>query len=679
MDFTAIGTGLGVVLADNGAIASIRRHGRELGAPAAEAFTMELLDRNGEALRLRSREFRREGGVFTAHPAMPSLKVAIAVRADRDFVRFRPQVTGVPGDWVVSWIDAPQVCYPLRQGIDLVLPLHDGVIISDPTLRKAPYHPIGFAKRGQPYGTFYPGRAQLQCMAFCRGGDGVYFAAQDPHCATKAVEYEVCGEAVRLSLQTFTGCDFGQDYRPDWDYVLAGIDGDWQSAAELYRDWVEAQNWLPPMADYPEWMRQSPVVAIYPVRGHGRDVGEMEPNCYFLYVNAMPHIRRFQKEFGAPILALLMHWEGTAPWAPPFVWPPFGGEAALAKFRDALHDSGNLLGLYCSGTAWTCSSSILPGYAPGCTPEQERMMLRGPKGELEASVCNGLQSQRLGYELCLAEAPARKIVLDEILKMADFGVDYAQFFDQNHGGCVHNCFARDHHHPPVPGGWQAAMQHGVMAEAAREIGARGRSMLLGCESAAADVYAQFLSLNDARASFVRYYGRPIPMQQYVLHGRSANFAGNQGGTRWICDFSRSPYNLNRRLAYAFSAGDLLSVTLKEDGHAHWCWSYEWDRPAPPQPMFWTLMRNLNQVRRQYPEYLLLGRMQRDAAAVTGETCVEYDCEGRKREFPAFCHSTWQAPDGRRALIAANYLDRPQRLAIDGKPTTVAPCSAIVVG
>ena len=677
MELTAKHSGIRLTLGARGEVVSIRHRDRELCVPAAEAFTLELLDREGDALTLKSSGFTFDGTVYAGHPAVPGLTVEISVAVDADggAIRFRPRVTGVPGSLVLSWFDGPQIVYPMHRGIRLLTPLFDGAVIDDPVRKGSrAYHPIGFAKRGTPYGSAFPGRAQFQFMAFYRENEGgVYFAAHDPSCTTKAVEYDPGEDGVRLSLQTFTGCGFGEDYAPGWDYVVSGFEGGWQGAAERYRAWHDAN--FRSRADFPGWMEKSPLVMIYPVRGHGLDTGEMAPNDYFPYSRALPFVRRFRQELHSPVMALLMHWEGTAPWAPPFVWPPYGGEAMLAKFRDALHEEGDLLGVYCSGTAWTCTSSILPEYAPGCTPEQEKMMLRGPKGELEATVCNGVNSQRLGYELCLAEDPARRIVTDEIMKLADFGIDYAQFFDQNHGGCVHNCFARDHHHPPVPGPWQTAMQRELMREIAEELRKRGKTMLLGCESAAAEPFAEFLALNDARAPFAGWVGDPVPLQQFILHGSTANFAGNQGGSRWSCDFARSPYSLNRRLAYAFRAGDLLSVTLKEGGNAHWCWALPWSEPAPEQGMLLELLKNLTRMRQDHPEYLLYGRMLPDAVPVSGETLEEFDPEGRAKPVPAFYHASWEAPDGRRALIAVNYLDRPQQLRVDGKPVTLPGCSA----
>ena len=94
-------------------------------------------------------------------------------------------------------------------------------------------------------------------------------------------------------------------------------------------------------------------------------------------------------------------------------------------------------------------------------------------------------------------------------------------------------------------------------------------------------------------------------------------------------------------------------------------------------MFWKLLKALNQTRQAYPEYLLYGKMLSDAVTVSGETLEEFDSEGYVRTYPAYYHTTWEAPDGRRALIVVNYLDREQQISIDGKTVSFYGCSAQV--
>ena len=110
--------------------------------------------------------------------------------------------------------------------------------------------------------------------------------------------------------------------------------------------------------ELPRWYEDAPIVVSYPVRGLF-DTDEITPNKLFPYENAMPFIDELARKTNARIMVLLMHWEGTAPWAPPFVWPPYGGEEALRTFIDKLHAHGHLIGVYLSGIGFTEKSNLM--------------------------------------------------------------------------------------------------------------------------------------------------------------------------------------------------------------------------------------------------------------------------------------------------------------------------------
>ena len=662
-----------------GAVESLVADGAERVVPAAEAFTLLLLDGKGEPTRLKSSDFTfaREGGLLAWRHANGLLVRMEVVAADGEFC-FKPSVEGIPAGILLEWFDGPQVC--ISQDKALYWPYWDGMEMTDYTRRA--YRPVGYRERfnggGDPV---YPGFCQMQFLAAYRDGRGVYFSAVDERHTPKGVTWERLGDsAVRLSLQTFCG-DLDKDgaWRPSFHYSLRPYPGGWMEACEIYRDWVRTLPGFkhPPMR--PKWMYDSPVNLIYPVRGEGSDHSprDMKANCYFPYINAMSAVEKYGKLLDSKIMALLMHWEGTAPWAPPYVWPPYGGETELAKFRDALHARGDLLGVYCSGTAWTQVSSIVPKYSLEQRFEDERLgrhMMRGPKGEITATICNGLDSQRLGYDMCLTEEWSIKTLDDEVRKMANFGIDYCQFFDQNLGGGWLLCYAKHHAHPPIPGAWatdtMAALQNKLSASA----GSHG--MTLGCESAAATPYMKNLFYNDARSMVACRYGRPVPGLAFVFHEWQCNFSGNMCGIRQ-CD----PF---WRWMYCFHNGDMLSLILGADDGLAEAWCRPWSEKFPTQNELVSLVRRLNAIRKKYPSFLLEGRMIRPFVKCESRK-VRFNCElwgtNNSVEVQEVLTSFWEDARGERIGFASNWRQEPAELKIthvDGRVETrrIAPLEVI---
>jgi hypothetical protein len=420
---------------------------------------------------------------------------------------------------------------------------------------------------------------------------------------------------------------------------------------------------------------------IYPVRGYGRDSGrDMKPNRMFPYMNAMPTVEKYGKLLDSRIMALLMHWEGTAPWAPPYVWPPFGGEAELAKFRDALHARGDLLGVYCSGTAWTQISSIVPTYSLEQRFEDEhlgRHMMRGPKGQITASICNGHDGQKLGYDMCLADDWCVGEIVAEAAKLSRFGIDYSQFFDQNMGGGWLLCYAKHHNHPPIPGAWSV---DAMLALQKRLVAAEGSSgMVFGCEAAAATPFVPTLPYSDVRPmpGLLRF-GRPVAGTAFVFHEWMCNFTGN------MCGMTKRMDAFWRWMT-GFHNGDMFSLILNDRGEAVCGWPSLWNEPFPERDGLIPVLKELNAIRKKYPSFLLEGKMIRPFVACESRSAeVEYEGWGKgKVKTHEVLTSFWENAKGERIGFASNWRREPSELKIvhaDGRTETrlLAPLETVVL-
>ncbi len=618
---------------------------------------------------------------FSGCSKFAGLTACAEVRLEEADSRWRIRLAGLPDGYETEYIAYPLLTLAAHfagEGGDarFFWPGYEGCLIDN--LAEREQHGFGCEAIEYPMtgvGGFYPGPCAMQFQAFYTPLAGLYFGCHDATHAPKGIYVRTVTEkAIEPSFQHFTGG------APEiaYDTVLAGFYGDWQDAALKYRDWMTRNDPTlpPPLAENrsnPAWLTDSPVVAIYPVKGEGIDNGSQEPNEYFPYPQALPFLDALRKTWDAPVMALLMHWEGTAPWAPPYIWPPFGGAGMLREFADALHERGCLLGVYASGIGWTQRSMIEIGY--NCEAQFKEQHLEheicvGPRNERYSLVCNGRRgySQRIGYDLCPDREFTAETVCAELKQVISAGVDYLQYFDQNQGCAAPLCYSREHGHPYQPGAWHTDAMRTLLERSRDAVKHGERPVVLGCENAAAEPYINVLQLNDLRSHLAFFIGAlPVPAYAMLFHEYVNNFIGNGVGLAGMTDEGKSPEYLAYITAAGVSAGNLISVVLKDQGKIHYSWCRLWNEPEPDQPSLHSLIANLNRRRRTDAKPFLVYGEMRKAPECESEPYTIHFRNGRSaRRVPSVLVSRWRSGD-REAVVLINYRKTPMRAVLHLTP------------
>ena len=666
-------------------IESLRIAGKERLAGRTPLFRVRLRDRAGEAIHLYATDATRvreceDGAIYEGFSASEGLSVRIFLREDAETLAWRISVTPNNEDWFVEWVDFPTVNLPsLREqntngdGGAILIPYNEGALVTDLARREESsfrYTEPEYPSKGSYF--VFPNMLCSQMMAYLWEDTGLYIGAHDPRRGVKGLDFYEEGEGVTLRLRLFCGTEFGESFSMDYPIVWAVTDGRWESAAERYRAWLESA--LPDGVKkirendmLPSWYADNPLVVSYPIRGK-HDMDDMVPNRYYPYVNALSDLDYIKQRTDSRLLVLLMHWEGTAPWAPPYVWPPFGGAAELEEFREKLHAQDDLLGVYCSGFGYTEQSNLIASYH--CREEYEargleRGMCEAPDGWVWLSnICTG---QRSGYDICPASEVGREILDEAYAPLFENGLDYVQILDQNHGGGQYFCYSREHGHPPAPGPWMTERMQRMLSAWNERAG----KTLFGCESAAAEPFIGNLLFSDNRFELNYRIGRPVPLYAYLYHEYVRNFMGNQCGCPFRCPTEDTlPY----RLAYAFSAGDCMTLVLRHDGELLSYWGQKDFSYAPDKERALRLIANLTRFyREQAKPYLLDGRMIPARPVECGS--VTYEGTQGAITLPRLLVSAWEAADGSRAQLLVNPESEAISCRVDGESVTVPPLSA----
>lgn len=576
---TTNGTTFSVDL-NNAVITSIANDNQQLVCGNVSMFAVKLRNHDGSGVIIDASDctfasFDGTTACYT-HPQM-DVHLHLGLSSDKTSFVLRADVTNKT-DCLVEWIElmSVDVFGKLRDELGgkgaIVYPFNEGGLVTNMAYRESmPYkydEPKYPSKSGY---SIFPNMICSQFLAYVVQNFGLYLGMHDSERTTKHVDFRYHGDCIKLQMRVFANANYGESYTMPFDCVMQTFKGDWHVACEIYRNWF--QNNLPcgmqKIADnkqLPQWYHNSPVTLIYPVRGE-RDTGDMTPNGLYPYTNVLPLARQIANATQSPVMALLMHWEGTAPWAPPYVWPPFGGQKQFCDFLQAMHNENMLVGLYMSGMGYTLRSNVLPEY--NCVDKYatdgiENIVCTDSDGTKKGIIC---PQQREGLDLCPACEQTKQIMSNEISKLCNAGVDYVQALDQNHGGNSYFCYSDKHGHVPAPGKWQ--WQH--TAEMLQR--AKHDNVLFGCESAAAEPLIAHLPFSDNRFQLNLYVGTPIPIYSYLYHEYVNNFMGNQ-----VCAMlNKTDNNYPYRLAYSFVAGDMLSIVVTGNGDVQYSWD-DWIQP-----------------------------------------------------------------------------------------------------
>lgn len=605
-----------------------------------------------------------------------NISAKVSVKEKEDGFAWHIQIEN-NSDLIAEWVEFPQfTANGNLKGdggeFELFWPAMEGQLIESvkPREKTWSYKELGGQSGG--YSGFYPGSCPMQFMAYYNDECGFYFAAHDRKHSPKTVEFYRNEEGIVLEYRLFTSGARGIfDY--GFDMIMKDFVGDWYDAAEIYRNWMEENTSLPPKISenkrIPEWMAESPIVVLYPIRGTV-DSGDMTPNMYYPYKNILPITKKFNEKTESKVMALPMHWEGTAPWATPYVWPPFGGETEFSEFVSEIHKQDNLVGVYCSGIGWTTESFLNPEL-DFSDRYDEKLMCRTPQGTIEQSQIVG-EPIRHGHDMCPQSTKVDEIVAGEVVSVAKSGCDYAQYFDQNLGGESCFCYARDHGHPPAPGVWQNEAMKRIFEHVYEELDKIGSKMIIGCEGAASEPFIGYLPFNDLRYNIGFFVGKPVPAYGMLFHEYLNNFMGNQNTIHWCLDLKKNPDCLLYRIAYSFAAGDLLTVCLGKEGNILFGWDVPWDMAIPKQEPIYELMKNLNEQRKVFKDFLHLGRMIKPHPLKNVGKYGLHSCEGFVTEADSLITTRWKSQDGQEMQVVVNFKEEEQTCETDANVIYTAP-------
>ena len=468
----------------------------------------------------------------------------------------------------------------------------------------------------------------MQFGSFNAGRSGLYFGAHDALASTKKLAFSSDGASadVRRSLGQYPeGMGVpGKTYEQPYDVVIGAFDGDWFTAAKIYREWALKQKWCAKgrIADRADVSPKIKNVALWAMSG-----GEAE--------KTIPDLLNFKERFAG--IPLATHWYSwhVIPFdnSYPEYFPPKPGFKEGVKTAT---DAGILVMPYINGRLWDVQIPSFPR-------EAVHDVTRDEKGK---AYIEQYGSKRMLGAMCPWTKLWQQKVGDIVWRLIDeFGVS-GVYTDQVGAAAPHFCMDASHGHPLGGGSWWVEGYDKMLAPLRARIKAKYPDSFLTTESNAEpyiEHYDAYLMCNSTQ-------GNLIPMFSAVYSDMILTFG------RYTFEGDAKDEN-----AFYMKEGELFVF----GGQLGWIGHF----PADPKyKAEGDYLKALSECRNWAQKWMALGEMlhpldyKGEMPSVVGQWAVWRTKQ--KVELPAVMNSVWRAQDGTIGIALTNMSAKPMKATFE---------------
>ena len=567
------------------------------------------------------------------------------------------------GDGAVTEVDFPLVACRGKLGDSseddrLLYPLHDGGMVVDP------YRTM----LGRTLRSTYPGPLSCQVMAYYDPDGGVLMASLDPTGHVKRLLAEG-GLNLCLGVSQLRPRIPGADVVVDEPVVVGVFKGTWHAAAEVYRKWAHRQAFcavpLHKSPDFPKKLRQGAVVNYINPGSKNKETGKRRTLEELDTI-----VAEMKAAHGLPQITISWGWEQHGMWCSQEYFPAYPSDEDFAA-RGALFDRFGTGMVMLSGYRWTFDKPWAPRGPYDGSERFEREVkpwVTHADDPMTPTIKTGKPDHYKGKRyatMCRATKFSRDIISEVSQRCVKAGYTIIHFDQVTGGGASQAyCLAPNHGHPPGFGRWGHTAMVELYKRLRRDCAPLSPDFALSMEEPG-ELYIPYLQLIQSRPYVITPdfpvsppMAEAVPLFMYLYHDYLAGWASHVPA-----GWDGHPH---RSIAKAFAAGCMPGMLHVHLYHPRIRW-------APScREMF---MKCCRLYRDGGVPFLLYGRMLQPLPIEVPTRVIEVKRKRRKTKqplrVPAFYHSVWQAPDGRRAVVFFNPEDTAHTIRLpDGRDVTV---------